>query len=399
MAAVAADIDTPSTKRLLGALAKASLVETMGDGRYRMHDLVRLHARERATEEEPQTEQAALVERVGTHYLVLAALADRALRRDRLRIAQLSALLRDTPTPFAADSGPPPLEWLDTERPAILAVLRTAARHGLHTLVWQLAEAFTALFLYRRYLAAWKESLELGAEAAAAAAASANTVGEIAQAMAAEARLRSLLSRPLLDLGENDRARAELETAVARAEASGHLVLRASVQEFLGRYRDRFDPSRAAEAYQHSLELNTRAGESRGAAIAAYFLGCAQDAQGEHTEAMITLRRAQRGLADGEEPDLRMAARVTAAIGVVHDHLDDPEEAIRTLRGAARALREQQATHYEAQALVQLADIAQRTGDREDLVRTCLSRAVEIHDAAGSRLAESLRRRLEDLER
>ncbi|WP_328842852.1 NB-ARC domain-containing protein [Streptomyces sp. NBC_00258] len=399
VAAVAADIDTPSTKRLLGALAKASLVETMGDGRYRMHDLVRLHARERATEEEPQTEQAALVERVGTHYLVLAALADRALRRDRLRIAQLSALLRDTPTPFAADSGPPPLEWLDTERPAILAVLRTAARHGLHTLVWQLAEAFTALFLYRRYLAAWKESLELGAEAAAAAAASANTVGEIAQAMAAEARLRSLLSRPLLDLGENDRARAELETAVARAEASGHLVLRASVQEFLGRYRDRFDPSRAAEAYQHSLELNTRAGESRGAAIAAYFLGCAQDAQGEHTEAMITLRRAQRGLADGEEPDLRMAARVTAAIGVVHDHLDDPEEAIRTLRGAARALREQQATHYEAQALVQLADIAQRTGDREDLVRTCLSRAVEIHDAAGSRLAESLRRRLEDLER
>ncbi|WP_328694298.1 NB-ARC domain-containing protein [Streptomyces phaeochromogenes] len=398
VAAVAADIDTRSAQRLLGVLAKASFVEAMGDGRYRMHDLVRLHARERAMEEEPETEQTALVQRVGTHYLVLTALADRALRRDRLRIAQLAALLRDAATPFTADDGPPPLEWLDTERPAILAVLRTAARHGLHTLVWQLAEAFTVLFLYRRYLAAWKESLELGAEAAAAAAAAADTAGEIAQATAAEARLRSLLSRPLLDLGENERARVELETAVARAEASGHLVLRASVQEFLGRYRDRFDPSQAAEAYQYSLELNTHAGEARGAAIAAYFLGCAQDAQGDHAEAAVTLRLAQRSLMNSEEPDLRMAARVTAAIGVVHDHLGDTEEAIRTLREAAQGLREQQATHYEAQALVQLADIAERTGGREDLVRTCLNRAVEIHDAAGSRLAESLRRRLEDLD-
>ncbi|MDQ1019878.1 tetratricopeptide repeat protein [Streptomyces afghaniensis] len=399
VAAVAADIDTRRAKRLLGVLAKASLVESMGDGRYRMHDLVRLHARERAAEEEPETEQAALTERVGTHYLVLTAFADRALRRDRLRIAELSALLRDADDPFAVAGGPPPLEWLDTERPAVLAVLRTAVRHGLYTLAWRLAEAFTVLFLYRRYLGAWKESLELGAEAAAAAVASAHTAGEIAEATAAEARLRSLLSRPLLDLGENDRAGAELDKAVALAEAAGHLVLRASVQEFLGRYRDLFEPSRAVEAYQLSLELNEQAGEVRGAAIAAYFLGCAQDAQGDHEEAMVTLRRARQDLEARAEPDRRMAARVTAALGVVRDHLGETEEAIRTLREAARVLGEEGATHYEAQALVQLADIAERTGGREDLVRECLSRAVAIHEAAGSRLAESLRRRLEDLDR
>ncbi|KAF5990824.1 hypothetical protein BOG92_001480 [Streptomyces sp. WAC00263] len=399
VAAVAADIDTRSAKRLLGVLAKASLAQAMGDGRYRMHDLVRLHARERAAEQEPQTEQAALTERVATHYLVLTAFADRALRRDRLRIGELSALLRDADDPFAAAGGPPPLEWLDTERPAVLAVLRTALRHGLYTLAWQLAEAFTVLFLYRRYLGAWKESLELGAEAAAAAAAAADTAGEIAQATAAEARLRSLLSRPLLDLGENDRAGAELDKAVALAEAAGHLVLRASVQEFLGRYRDLFEPSRAVEAYQLSLELNEQAGENRGAALAAYFLGCAQDAQGDHAEAMATLRRARQDLESSAEPDRRMAARVRAAIGVVHDHLGETEEAIRELGEAARVLGEEEATHYEAQALVQLADIAERTGDHEDLVRECLSRAVAIHEAAGSSLAESLRRRLEDLDR
>ncbi|MHB9860035.1 NB-ARC domain-containing protein [Streptomyces sp. YIM S03343] len=400
VAAVAADIDTRSAKRLLGVLVKASLAETMGDGRYRMHDLVRLHARERAAEEEPEPEQAALTERVGTHYLVLAAFADRALRRDRLRIAELSALLREADDPFAVVGGPPPLEWLDTERPAVLAVLRTAVRHGLHTLAWQLAEAFTVLFLYRRrYLGAWVESLELGAQAAAAAVASADTAGEIAEATAAEARLRSLLSRPLLDLGENDRAGAELDKAVDLAEVAGHLVLRASVQEFLGRYRDLFEPSRAVEAYQLSLALNEQAGEARGAAIAAYFLGCAQDTQGDHAQALATLRRARQDLETHVEPDRRMAARVTAAIGVVRDHLGETDEAIRELREAARVLGEVEATHYEAQALVQLADIAERTGGHEDLLRDCLSRAVAIHEAAGNRLAESLRRRWEDLDR
>ncbi|MGM9383392.1 NB-ARC domain-containing protein [Streptomyces antibioticus] len=398
VAAVAADVDTRRAKRLLGVLVKASLVEKTQDGRYRMHDLVRLHAKERAVAEEPENAEVALTERVGTHYLVLTAFADRALRRDRLRIAELSALLRDADDPFAAVGGPPPLEWLDTERPAVLAVLRTAVRFGLHTLAWRLAEAFTVLFLYRRYLGAWKESLELGAEAAAAAAASADTAGEFAEATAAEARLRSLMSRPLLDLGENDRAGAELEKAVALAETSGHLVLRASVQEFLGRYRDLFDPSRAVDAYLLSLQLNEQAGETRGAAIAAYFLGCAQDAQGDHAEAMVTLRRARQELESRDEPDRRMAARVTAAMGVVHDHLGEIEEAVRELRGAAQVLGEVGATHYEAQALVQLADVAERTGDRDGLVRECLSRAVALHEVAGSRLAEELRRRLEDLD-
>ncbi|MET7570420.1 NB-ARC domain-containing protein [Streptomyces sp. NPDC005492] len=399
VAAVAADFDTRDVKRLLGVLAKASLVESLGDGRYHMHDLVRLHARECAEQEESATEHAAVIERVGTHYLVLTAFADRALKKNRLRIADLSALLRDAADPFAAVGGPPPLEWLDTEHSAILAVLRTASRHGAHTLVWRLAEAFTALFLYRRYLGAWKESLELGAVAAAAAAAAPSaTEREVEEATAAEARLRSLLSRPLLGLGENDRAKRELETAVARSETVDRLDLRASVQEFLGRYRDLFEPSRAAEAYRRSLELNVLAEETRGAAIAALFLGCAQDATGDHAEAMVTLLRARSELLSDDEPDLRMAARATAAIGVVHGHLGETEEALRVLGEAARELREQEAMHYEAEALIARADIAEQAGGRTDLVRECLVRAVEIHEALGNPRAAELRRRLGDLE-
>ncbi|MEU4655834.1 NB-ARC domain-containing protein [Streptomyces sp. NPDC023723] len=402
VAAVAADLDTGSAKRLLGVLAKASLVETMRDGRYRMHDLVRLDARERATREETEGAYAALTERVGTHYLVLTAFADRALRADRLRVAVLSGLLSRADDPFAAPGGPSPLEWMDAERPAILAVLRAAGAHGLHGLVWQLAEAFTALFLHRRYLGAWQESLELGIAAAVAAAAAADSAEEIARATAAEARLRSLLSRPLLDLGDDTRAGRELERAAALAEVAGNLFVHASVVEFLGRFQDRFpdryEPGRAVETLRRCLELNERAGEARGAALAAFFLGCALDARGDHTEALRTLRRARQDLVDLAVPDRRMAARAGAAIGGVHARLGATEEAVRELRDAVRELEEQGAAHYAAQALEQLAGVVERVGGQGDLVREYLERAHAIYAANGDPRAESVRRRVERLD-
>ncbi|MEU5837274.1 NB-ARC domain-containing protein [Streptomyces diacarni] len=398
VAAIAADVAPGSAKRLLGVLAKASLVEKTQDGRYRMHDLVRLHARERAAEEEPRTEQTALVQRVGTHYLVLSAFADRELRTERLRIANLADLVRDAHNPFAAAGGPPSLEWLDTERSAILAILRQAVSHELYTLTWRLAETFSVLFLYHRYLRAWTETLELGIEAAEAAMATAETAEEIEEITAGAARLRSLLSRPLLDLGEHDRAGEQLERAVALAEATDRLALQASVQEFLGRYLDVVNPTEAAGAYRRSLELNERAGETRGAALATFFLGRALDAQGDHAEALVLLHRAQQELENREEPDRRMAARVKAAIGVVHSHLGDTGQAIRELLEAIRELAEvADGMQYEAQARVKLADVAQRAGGHEELVRECLSRAADIHEALGDHSwAEELRRRLED---
>ncbi|MFI1963424.1 hypothetical protein ACH429_04680 [Streptomyces pathocidini] len=262
---------------------------------------------------------------------------------------------------------------------------RPAAEQGADGEVWPLAEAFTVLFLHHRHLGDWKESLELGAAAAARA-------GE----PAAEARLLSLLSRLLLDLGEDDRAREELQTAVARADASGHPVLRASVREFLGRYWDRADPARAIAVHREALDLNTAAGERRGAAIAAYFLGAAQDAAGDHTTALATLRGARGELL--ELGDARMAARAAAAIGLAHGHLDEPSAARDELREAVRVLREQDAHHYEAQALVVLADLAPRTGEGPATVREYLARAVEIHEEGGSPAAEALRERLNRLE-
>lgn len=382
VAAVAADLDPERAADALEALTSASLLEETPDGRFRFHDLVRLHAGERATEEEAPGGRTALVRRVTLHYLALTALADRAVRLDRLRIADHAELLADVPDPFGAEDGPEPLDWLEAEHRNILGVLRAAAREEtLHTEVWQLAEAFTVLFLHHRHLGDWRESLELGAAAAAEA-----------MVPAAEARLRSLLSRPLMDLGQYEAARRELDTAQACAEVADHLVVRASVQEFSGRYWDRTDPARAMEAYRSALDLNTAANEGRGAAIAAYFLGCAQDAAGSPREALRTLRGAHDELVAREDP--RMAARAQVAIGVAHDHLGETDEAVRALGEAAEVLREEKATHYEAQALVVLADIQEGSQGDPRQVRARLERALEIYEAGGSPRAEELRDRL-----
>ncbi|MEW5538740.1 hypothetical protein AB1339_13915 [Streptomyces cyaneofuscatus] len=80
VAAVAAGLDPRRTAEALEALTGASLLEETPDGRFRFHDLVRLHAGDRATEEEGPAERPALLRRVTLHYLALNALADRAIR-------------------------------------------------------------------------------------------------------------------------------------------------------------------------------------------------------------------------------------------------------------------------------------------------------------------------------
>ncbi|WP_327070292.1 NB-ARC domain-containing protein [Kitasatospora sp. NBC_01302] len=384
--AAAGGLETAAVQRLMAQLVRASLLEATADGRYHLNDLVRLHARHCAELETPEAEQATALSRLVTHYLALTALADRAVQADRLRIADLRDLLRDAPDPFAQagqEAGQLALAWLEAERGNVLAVLRAARRQALDRQAWQLAEAFTALFLHHRHLGDWCDSLRLGVDAAIAD-----------RAVAAEARLRSLLSRPLLDLGEDDRASAELETAVVRAEESGHPLLRASVQEFLGRYWERHDPARAVTVFELSLRLNHEAQDPRGVAVASYFLGCAQDAAGSPEAACVTLRRVITQFESLGPPDRRMAARALAALGRARARLGEVEGARGDLERAAEALRNADATHYEARARIALADLIERTTADRAGARRHRARALEIFEAGGSPEAEDLRRRL-----
>ncbi|MGW6457581.1 NB-ARC domain-containing protein [Streptomyces sp. NPDC055078] len=399
--AVAAELETAEARRLLDVLDKASLLTVTDDGRYRLHDLVRLHAIGAVRRCEPRDFEREVARRATTHYLALATLADLAVRADRLRIVDVSEVLGanapgagddragtsvDTAAhtvadPFAGADDPArdAIAWLEAERPTLLAVLRAAARFGFDRQVWQLAEVFTVLFLHHRHLADWRETLELGADAAARDSEA-----------AAEARLRSLLSRPLLDLGRDEEAYVQLTTAERLAVESEHLVLQASAQEFLGRYWDRHDPVLAIAAYRTSLALNARAAEDRGMALAGYFLGCAQSAAGDHgtaLDALIEARESFLALQDG-----RMAARALADVGRVRARLGDREAAVAALAEAADELHRHSAFHYEARTL---EDLAELLADPEE-ARERLRRALAVYEDLGNPRAAEVRARLAD---
>ena len=381
--AACAQLTQVAALQALAGLVEAGLVHREADDRYRLHSLVRLHARALAATHDSPDEQNAVPARALAHYLQLTALADRAIRADRLRIVDLDAVIGDAADPFAEGTNRP-LPWMEAERPALLAVLREAERHGWDRHVWQLAEVLSALYLHHRHLGEWQEVLRIGAAAAAR-----NKRPD------AEARLRSLLSRPLLDLDQEAEAKAQLKRALECATDGDNLRLQASVQEFWGRFLERHDLATAQSAFQLNLQLSERAGDQRGAALALLFLGGAQDAAGRSTTAVQTLDDALVRFENCK--DARMAARTVAARGRAHFHLGDLDSAARDLRRAADQLRDSDATHYEAQAREELADLLENSGGSDAEVRAQLERAWQIYHDGGSPRAAVLRARLDSL--
>lgn len=110
--------------------SSTALLEAMAPGRYRFHDLVRLFARERAEDEEPDEARLDAV----------TAAVDWFLER----VLEAAALLG----PAHSASGarvftdlPAALDWLETERENLVRAVALADAHDLIAPCWQLADA------------------------------------------------------------------------------------------------------------------------------------------------------------------------------------------------------------------------------------------------------------------
>jgi len=149
---------------LLEALVDAQLVEysgrdATGATRYRMHDLVRLFARERAEQEDTPERRRRAVERVIDGYRERAErMAAARWPQDWQRHAR-----RRPPAPGEAT----PMDWLTSERLALLALLGQAAELEAWTLVWRLGRAACSLFhSLRVFWQEWRDVAELTCRAA-----------------------------------------------------------------------------------------------------------------------------------------------------------------------------------------------------------------------------------------
>lgn len=119
----------------LGLLVDANLVMVVGEGRYRLHDLVREHATARA-EQGPEGDRAAAVRVMITWYLRRTAEAARALNRWAVRFAPVFDLVGATT--FARPAAA--MAWFQTDRATILGCQQLAADYGWDELVYQFAD-------------------------------------------------------------------------------------------------------------------------------------------------------------------------------------------------------------------------------------------------------------------
>jgi tetratricopeptide (TPR) repeat protein len=125
--AAVADVSLAQGRQLLRELVDHNLLDQLsaaggpGGPRYRMHDLVRLYARERADAEEPPTERAAVVDRLAGSYLAIMWKVDRLLR-PYLSDGPGENTARGPILPLA--DGSQARSWLTVERHNLLGCVR-----------------------------------------------------------------------------------------------------------------------------------------------------------------------------------------------------------------------------------------------------------------------------------
>lgn len=340
-AAVGDSVD--SATRSLDTLMAANLVEAYVARRYRLHDLVRLHARQRAEHDLTADTRTTILRRIADWYLRGAAAADRQVMGKRWRLAVLdSGGWRIDFDPASA------MIWLEAERANLLAVAHAASRNRWFRLVWQLCEALWALYHSRKYYTDWVEIHRLGVEAARADG-----------NLAAEARMRNQLARAYQELGEFRQASRELAEAFDVAVESRNRRAEAAVLESQGLVeRDRQDYSRAVERLQRARAINAEIGNPRGVALQEYQLGDVLVRSQQPAEAVTVLNRSLATL-DTLDDEMTMA-RVRIVLGNAYRLLGRDQEALDQLTSAIAVTKERRQPVKEAQALEVLVRLVDR---------------------------------------
>ena len=382
LAAAAAAVPRGEAERLLGTLAGASLLEDEAGDQYRFHDLIRLHAREMAGQDEPAAALGEAAGRIAGWYL--AASGNASLTVTPYRAGDLVIDNRCPPAePPAFTDRDTALGWLDRELPNVVAVARLAARAGDHRAAWQLADAMWPVFLYQGQHA---ERLELDRLGLQAARDGGDALGE--------AKMLYRLGGAVMDAGQLDEAEGFIREALAAWQKLGQPGRVAGSLRRLGYIAmARECPGEAAAWFTQALAAYRQLTDARHTALTLSNLADALTGDGRPHEAITALKEAGPLLAPF--PDPYSQAVVLIRLGRAHQHAGDYQAAAGYLDQALRAMQEAGSARGEAYALTALGDLAHSTG-RPDEARACYTQAQHVLAGAGStgqpRISERLAR-------
>jgi tetratricopeptide (TPR) repeat protein len=314
----------------LDVLRAASLLE-VDDERYRMHDLLRAYASERAEEDEPADARQRAVRRMLEWYLSSAHAAGMALDPHR----------RGEPAPppggLTFDDRDAALAWCVAEQSNLVAAVRQAADEGEHDIAWRLPAALWTFFFQRKPWDDWVQTHLFG--------------------------LRSA------ELSGDD---------FGAATMLGHLAIAHREQ---GRQRD------AEQCFKRALEIWTRLGERRRQAQVGNGYGNACREWGRLDEAVALSHDA---LASWRAVGDRHGEGITHnSLSGIHRDREELELALRHSEEALAAFRETGDEYAEVWAMHNAANVHRDLGDVRrsvEMHREVLAARVRLGDNYGQAL-------------
>jgi DNA-binding SARP family transcriptional activator len=381
VAATLLEVELAEAEGLLERLVDAQLVEAAGEDqagqlRYRLHDLLRLFARERLHAEEPALVRRASLERLLGAYLTLAEGAATALEPSGLERYCDPARGQHADHPIAATVERDPLGWFEAERPSLIAAVEQACHGKLWELAWRLADVLGGFFQLRAHWDDWQHTHALGLTAARRAG-DRDAEGCILVSLGDLQGYRyrtddaiGCMQQGLAAFGEAGNRRGELQCLVNLGETR--------------RLQGQFDEATALleQGLAGFQELGARNWE----ALALFYLGDVHCQQGRLDSALACLEQSltvMRAIGDRswEAPILRNLGLTHSARGRFEEALDCLEQSLALVRAVGDR-------HGEAHVLQGLGEVHRRRGCLEDAA-DCLEQSLMLAHATGDRGAEA----------
>ncbi|WP_187281506.1 BTAD domain-containing putative transcriptional regulator [Nonomuraea sp. C10] len=307
VAAAVLDTSPEEAERSLGELLSANLltvagVDPAGQPRYRFHDLIRLHARDRADAEAAQHEIHAAVTRALGGWLVLARRADTGLPGRVFPTLPAEGVTHE-PHVRISDA----CAWFEAERGALRAAVAQAAALGAHDLCWQLADATVNFFELHDYYDDWESTSRLALEVCE---------------RAGDARGRAFMLRDLtecLRMGPRhaeDEALEHALSAVALFEGLGDVHGEVDARILAGTaFLVRGEPGKAVAYLDATLAKARDAGYVLGQVEAEWQLGYGHRVLGDSERAGVHLEASLRLAEDVPLPS--QLCRIHSLLGIV----------------------------------------------------------------------------------